>query len=79
MLIYRNGTVKYVPNGKNSTRIEVEDIDGVMGEIKYIVDMLDKKESNSKNPPTESAKTVYALEKLYESADNGGKMVQYDN
>ncbi len=79
VLIYRNGTVEYVPNGKNSTRIEVEDIDGVMGEIKYIVDMLDKKESNSKNPPTESAKTVYALEKLYESADNGGKMVQYDN
>ena len=48
-----------------------------MGEIEYLAKIFNENLDNDRNPPQESAKTIYALEKLFESAEAGGKVLDF--
>ena len=77
VLSHERGEVRFTDRDGTVCPITVEDADGVMGEIRYMVNMLESGAENHRNPPTASAETIYALEKLYESADAGGKTLLY--
>lgn len=77
VLEYRNGQVIFTANGEEQV-ITVEDADGIMGEIRYFVEILEGKTENFRNPPEQTAHTIYALEKCYESADAGAALLPYE-
>lgn len=76
VLKYKDWKLSFADNNGNSNEIIVEDADGVMGEIKYFANILNDGNPNTKNPPEESAKTIYTLEKLFESADLDGMVLK---
>ena len=77
VLEHKNGQVCFTDNSGVTQTIAVEDADGVMGEIRYFVKILDAGAENRRNPPEESARTIYTLEKLFESAGSGGCELPY--
>lgn len=77
VLEHREGKVFFTDRAGQTTVIPVEDADGIMGEIRYFVNMLENKTDNLRNPPQQTAWTIYSLEKCYESADAGGAVLPY--
>ena len=77
VLEHKNGQVFFTDNNGVTQTVSVEDADGVMGEIRYFVKMLDAGADNRRNPPEESAQTIYILEKVLESAGAGGCELPY--
>ena len=77
VLGHKSGRVFFTDRAGHTQTIEVEDADGIMGEIRYFVKMLDAQIDNYRNPPEHSAQTIYSLEKCYESADAGGVLLRY--
>ncbi len=76
-LIHKDGAVFFTDRDGKTERITVEDADGVMGEIRYLVGVLDGDGINRRNPPEQSAQTIFTLEKLYESAVHNGATLPY--
>ena len=78
ILEHRDGKVFFTDRNGVVEEITVEDADGVMGEIRYFVEMLDGGLDNDRNPPEHSTQTVYSLEKCYASADENGALLPYE-
>lgn len=74
-----DGKVVFTSNDGEKTQIEVEDSEGIMGEIKYFVGVLSGDFENTKNTPTDSSKTNYTMEKLFESADKNGETLMWSD
>ena len=77
ILTYTRDQVIFTKTDGTAESIALPDRDGIMGEIEYLAEIFDKNLDNDRNPPQESAKTIYALEKLFESAEAGGKVLDF--
>ncbi len=77
ILTYTNDKVIFTNADGKGEEIALPDRDGIMGEIEYLAEIFDKNLENHRNPPEESAKTIYALEKLFESAEQDGKLLEF--
>ncbi|MBQ9964343.1 MAG: Gfo/Idh/MocA family oxidoreductase [Clostridia bacterium] len=78
VLEHREGKVFFTDHDGQTSGIPVEDADGIMGEIRYFVNVLEDHTENRRNPPKQTAQTIYSLEKCYESADAGGAVLRYE-
>ena len=45
---------------------------GINREIAYYVDILASNKPNTENPPEQTVRTMFLLEKCFESGENGG-------
>lgn len=67
----KGGTLCFKKHNGEISNIELDDYDGVMGEIKYFVNVLDNSLENEVNPPLDSARTLFIMEMLFESSQHG--------
>lgn len=77
-LKYDNGKVTFTDNFGSVDNISVMDYDMFTEEIRYFVNVLGINENNIKNPPVDSATTIYTIEKLFESSENGGAVIDLE-
>ncbi len=77
ILTYTDDKVIFTNAEGNAEEIALPDRDGIMGEIEYLAEIFDRNLENRRNPPEESAVTIYALEKLFESAEQDGKLLEF--
>lgn len=77
VLTYTEDKVIFTDAAGIAAAIALPDRDGIMGEIEYLAEIFDKQEENHRNPPEESAKTIYTMEKLFESAEQDGKILEF--
>lgn len=74
ILEWKEGKLAFKKHSGEVIDIELGDYDGVMGEIKYLVNVLDKNIKNDINPAIDSARTLYIMETLVESSESGRKI-----
>lgn len=77
VLTYTDDKVIFTGADGAVVEIALPDRDGIMGEIEYLAEIFDKNLENRRNPPEESAKTIYTMEKLFESAEQDGKVLEF--
>ena len=71
------GKITVLENISEEKTVHIPLRDGIIGEIEYLVKLLEQQEPNWKNPPESSARTILMLEKLKESAANDSEMLQW--
>lgn len=77
ILTYTDDKVIFTDATGTGVEVALPDRDGIMGEIEYLAGIFDQNLDNLRNPPCESAKTIYTLEKLFESAEQDGKLLEF--
>ena len=68
----------YPKDGGESFIAPAEKISGQLGELSYLIDVIDGKIENKKNPPESAAMTVKLVELLKSSADQKGKILEFN-
>lgn len=71
-LCFDGESVYFIDNSKVRENIELSDQSGIVEEIGYFTRLLIEGEDNDRNPPEQSAYTIYMLEKCFESNEQGG-------
>ena len=75
-LIYESGKVTVYPEDGDPFVVETDGYDGFTGEIAYFAKVVAGKIQNGRNPASSAAKTVALIEKMMESADQNGAIVE---
>ena len=68
----------YPKDGTKPYTVELADVSGYQGEIDYFCDVVEGKIKNEKNPATSAATTVRLIERMRESANEGGKILSFE-
>ena len=73
----KGGKLTFTDNNGNTEEIDTGDYGIFMAETKYFMELIMEQKENTKNPPEDSANTIYALERMYESAAKGAEILEY--
>jgi len=77
-LNFENGIVTFIDNLGEKSEIDVFGKDMVTEEIRYFAEVLDNGLINRRNTPDDSARTIYTLEKLFESAELNTSLIDLE-
>ena len=67
----------YPKDGTESFIAPPKNLNGQFGELSYLIDVIEGRRENTKNPPESAATTVKLVELLRASADNGGRILEF--
>ena len=71
------GLVVYPKNGESTYTVDLPNVSGYQGEIDYFCDVVEGRIKNEKNPATSAATTIRLIERMRESANEGGKFLTF--
>ena len=69
-------TVSFIAADGSVQSVPLTEEDGIMGEIAYYVDILNSGKPNTYNPPEQTVRTMFLMEKCFESGENGGTTLE---
>ena len=72
-----NHNLTFTDNNGKIIEVAVPYKDMIVEEIRYFVEVLYNKSENIKNSPDSSLLTVYTIEKLFESAEKDGAVIDW--
>ncbi|MBQ8140971.1 MAG: Gfo/Idh/MocA family oxidoreductase [Clostridia bacterium] len=76
---FENGAVKVYPkDGSEVFSPELDDVDGITAELEYFAGIIESGAENTENPPESAAKTIKLIETMKKSADEGGKIIDFN-
>ena len=75
---YEGGVLTVYPkDGSENKVIPLEKISGYQGELDYFCDVVTGRIKNEKNPATSAATTIRLIERMRQSANNGGETLPF--
>ena len=68
----------YPKNGEESYCVPLEKISGQEGELRYFCEVIKGNIKNVRNPAISAATTIRLVERMRESANNGGEVLNFN-